>query len=86
MAQAPKSNSTWENLRPYVFGGISGMTATSVVHPMDNIKVRIQTLNETAGKSGPIKHSPRLLRTARWMIKHEGFFSLYKGIDAGITR
>ena len=31
----------WELACPFVFGGISGCTATSVIQPMDTLKVKI---------------------------------------------
>ena len=62
------------------------MTATTCVHPMDNIKVRIQTLNEKSGQLGLNKKSPTWLNTARYMLKNEGFKSFYKGVDAGLLR
>jgi hypothetical protein len=33
--------SVWDNAKPFVFGGISGCTATATIHPIDTVKVRI---------------------------------------------
>lgn len=58
-----------------------GMVATSIIQPMDMIKVRIQLSGEGAkGKAA----SPFAL--ASQLIKNEGFLSLYKGLSAGLLR
>lgn len=77
---------TWEKLRPFVFGGVSGMTATSVVQPIDNIKVRIQIFGETAGFNGGKPEMTNIFKTASKMIREEGVRSLYRGLDAGLLR
>ena len=59
----------------------SGMIATSIIQPMDMIKVRIQLAGEGAkGKAA----SP--FAVAGQLIKNEGFFALYKGLSAGLLR
>lgn len=37
-------------IQPFVIGGISGCTATSIIQPMDMIKVRIQIKSEELAK------------------------------------
>ena len=81
-----KKDTLWESLRPFVFAGISGLTATSCVQPIDNIKVRIQTLSEEAGKSGKQAEKTNIFKTGKYMIKNQGFLSIYKGLDAGLLR
>lgn len=57
------------------------MIATSIIQPMDMIKVRIQLAGEGAkGKAA----SP--FAVAGQLIKNEGFFALYKGLSAGLLR
>lgn len=31
----------WESAKPFVFGGLAGMMATSIIQPLDFFKVRI---------------------------------------------
>ena len=66
-------------LQPFASGGIAGSLATCVIQPIDMVKVRIQLAGETAGTKQP-------LVIARSIIAKEGFFSLYKGLDAAIVR
>lgn len=98
---------TWNAAKPFVNGGISGMCATSVIQPIDMVKVRLQL-----GATGtPVSGYPpsRLLLTrqersnrrpvaadvfpliiqmsiASSIIKQDGFFSLYRGLSAGLLR
>jgi len=39
-----------EVLKQLAFGGISGCTATTVIQPIDTIKVRIQVISEAIAK------------------------------------
>jgi len=66
-------------VQPFASGGIAGSLATCVIQPIDMVKVRIQLAGETAGTTKP-------LVIARSIIAKEGFFSLYKGLDAAIVR
>lgn len=34
------------SFKPFLFGGISGITATTLIQPIDTIKVRIQIISE----------------------------------------
>ena len=72
--------SLWDNVKPFVFGGVSGMTATSVIQPLDTIKVRIQLL----GEAGQKNISP--FTVARNILNNEGAFSFYKGLDSALFR
>eukprot|EP00899_Mesostigma_viride_P013004 jgi/Mesvir1/21704/Mv04123-RA.1 len=62
-------------IKPFLNGGVAGMAATCCIQPVDMVKVRIQL-----GAAG----SP--FSVAGSMIKQEGFFSLYKGLSAGLLR
>ena len=39
-----------DTIQPFVIGGLSGCMATSVIQPMDMIKVRIQIKSEELAK------------------------------------
>ncbi|KXS18187.1 2-oxoglutarate/malate translocator [Gonapodya prolifera JEL478] len=72
---------TWKAVQPYVFGGVSGMTATTIIQPIDMIKVRIQLAGE-GGKSA----NTNPIALFRQIVAKEGFFSLYRGLSAGLLR
>lgn len=67
---------------PFVNGGISGMVATSVIQPVDMIKVRIQLAGE--GTSGGPKASP--IAVARQIVASGKVLDLYTGLSAGLLR
>lgn len=66
---------------PFVIGGVSGCIATCCVQPIDMIKVRLQLAGEggATGTKSPFKVFSNV-------VKNEGALTLYKGLDAGITR
>lgn len=66
----------------FLFGGLSGMTATSVIQPIDTIKVRIQLAGEAAGKGA--SGSP--FKIASKILSQEGLSGFYKGIDSALFR
>ncbi|XP_026452895.1 mitochondrial dicarboxylate/tricarboxylate transporter DTC-like [Papaver somniferum] len=64
----------WQNVKPFINGGASGMLATCVIQPIDMIKVRIQ-LGQGSG-----------IHVARSMLREEGLGAFYKGLSAGLLR
>ncbi|KAF8822951.1 2-oxoglutarate/malate translocase OMT [Cardiosporidium cionae] len=87
-------NSFFQVIKPFVLGGLSGCFATTCIQPIDMIKVRLQLLGEAAVPSANLGSVPNLAPPPsrnpfvilRMFIKEEGFFSLYKGLDAGLLR
>ncbi|KAI9151641.1 nitrilase [Paramyrothecium foliicola] len=67
---------------PFINGGISGMVATSVIQPVDMIKVRIQLAGEGTA-AGP-KATP--LSVTRQIIASGKVLDLYTGLSAGLLR
>jgi len=66
--------------QPFFLGGLSGMTATCCIQPIDLIKTRIQAAGDTPG-------APKtLVSVARHVIKNEGFLAFYNGLNAGLLR
>uniref|UniRef100_T1J1Y2 Mitochondrial dicarboxylate carrier n=1 Tax=Strigamia maritima TaxID=126957 RepID=T1J1Y2_STRMM len=61
----------------WYFGGISGAGAACITHPLDLLKVHLQTQQE--GKLS-------LVRMTVHIVKKEGFFALYNGLTASILR
>jgi len=84
--QKPKNlqdrSAAWKRSRPFVLGGLAGSTATICVQPIDMVKVRIQLQGEGTGKG--VNRNP--FSIGRELIAKEGFFSLYRGLSAGIVR
>lgn len=67
---------------PFINGGMAGMVATSVIQPVDMIKVRIQLHGE--GTSGGPKATP--LSVTRQIIASGKVSDLYTGLSAGLLR
>ncbi|KAL1873106.1 hypothetical protein VTK73DRAFT_1111 [Phialemonium thermophilum] len=67
---------------PFINGGISGMVATSVIQPVDMIKVRIQLAGE--GKAGGPKPTP--ISVTREIVASGKVLDLYTGLSAGLLR
>lgn len=71
---------TWlDNAMPFIIGGVSGMTATAVIQPLDTVKVRIQISGEekvTGGSaSGPFA-------ITKDIYKKEGIRGFYQGYSS----
>lgn len=49
-ADQPKESVFMSLFKPFIVGSISGCLATSVIQPVDTVKVNIQSLKEAAGK------------------------------------
>ncbi|GAB7337898.1 hypothetical protein MBLNU457_4288t1 [Dothideomycetes sp. NU457] len=67
---------------PFVNGGVAGMVATTVIQPIDMIKVRLQLAGEGV-KTGP-KPSP--LSVTRELLAQGKVLDLYTGLSAGLLR
>jgi len=68
-------------LKPFMFGGLAGMTATSVIQPLDCCKVRLQLAGEgVKGASGSLP------KTFMSIVKNEGVMGLYAGYSAAMLR
>ena len=67
---------------PFINGGLSGMAATSIIQPVDMIKVRIQLAGE--GAAGVAKPTP--ISVARQIIASGNALTLYSGLSAGLLR
>lgn len=73
-------SSTWDIAKPFVFGCISGCTATSCIQPLDTIKVGIQIKSEMKGtaKAGEVVNTDALF-VAREIYREGGVKGFYKG-------
>ncbi|ORY05386.1 mitochondrial dicarboxylate transporter [Clohesyomyces aquaticus] len=67
---------------PFINGGLAGMTATTVIQPVDMIKVRLQLAGEGA-KTGP---KPTPISVVRDIMASGKAMDLYTGLSAGLLR
>lgn len=67
---------------PFINGGISGMVATTVIQPVDMVKVRIQLAGE--GTTGGPRPGP--FAVARQIVASGKVLDLYTGLSAGLLR
>ncbi|WPH02484.1 putative mitochondrial 2-oxoglutarate/malate carrier protein [Acrodontium crateriforme] len=67
---------------PFINGGLAGMAATTVIQPVDMIKVRLQLAGEGV-KTGP---KPTPLSVTREIIAAGKVMDLYTGLSAGLLR
>ncbi|EJD53188.1 putative 2-oxoglutarate/malate translocator [Auricularia subglabra TFB-10046 SS5] len=67
---------------PFINGGLAGMTATTIIQPIDMVKVRIQ-LAGAGSASGP---KPTPLSVTREILASGRFLDLYSGLSAGLAR
>ncbi|KAI1366897.1 mitochondrial carrier domain-containing protein [Xylaria arbuscula] len=67
---------------PFINGGISGMVATTVVQPIDMIKVRLQLAGEGVA-TGP---KPTPITVTREILAQGKVLDLYTGLSAGLLR
>ncbi|KAA8565699.1 hypothetical protein MFRU_006g02640 [Monilinia fructicola] len=67
---------------PFINGGLAGMTATTVIQPIDMIKVRLQLAGEgirTGPKANPLSVTREILASGKAL-------DLYTGLSAGLLR
>jgi len=67
---------------PFINGGTAGMVATTVIQPIDMIKVRLQLAGEGV-KTGP---KPTPLSVTREILAAGKVMDLYTGLSAGLLR
>ncbi|KIW48673.1 uncharacterized protein PV06_01241 [Exophiala oligosperma] len=66
---------------PFWFGGSAASMAACVTHPLDLVKVRLQT---AAGVPGSTQRS--MLETIAGIVRHEGIMGFYSGLSASVLR
>jgi solute carrier family 25 oxoglutarate transporter 11 len=67
---------------PFINGGAAGMVATTVIQPVDMIKVRLQLAGQGA-RTGP---KPTPLSVTREILASGKVLDLYTGLSAGLLR
>ncbi|KAL7633962.1 UNVERIFIED_CONTAM: hypothetical protein RMT77_015923 [Armadillidium vulgare] len=66
-----------QRLAKWYFGGVASCGAACFTHPLDTLKVHLQTQQET--KLGGVQMAMRVVKT-------QGFFALYNGLSASLLR
>eukprot|EP00002_Diphylleia_rotans_P005185 TRINITY_DN14304_c0_g1_i1.p1 TRINITY_DN14304_c0_g1~~TRINITY_DN14304_c0_g1_i1.p1 ORF type:complete len:305 (-),score=69.48 TRINITY_DN14304_c0_g1_i1:185-1099(-) len=72
----PKAIPMWKS---FIAGSAGGMSLVLAGHPLDTIKVRLQTMTVVPGQAPPYKGG---LDCAMQTIRREGPLGLYKGVTA----
>src|SRR5271156_5039974 len=67
---------------PFINGGLAGMVATTVIQPVDMIKVRLQLAGEGV-KTGP---KPTPISVTKEILAQGKVMDLYTGLSAGLLR
>ena len=73
LTKNPDRKSRW------YFGGLASMGAACCTHPLDLIKVHLQTSSNAGSKMGIWSQTVKIVRT-------DGFFGLYSGLSASLLR
>lgn len=79
----PAQSANFDNFLNFAVGGASGMASTTIIQPIDMIKVRIQVASEQLGKGGkvgPFKVVKDMMSSGK------GISQFYKGLDSALIR
>ena len=69
---------------PFAIGGVSGAVATSVIQPIDTLKVQVQVLSEQIGKTKT--NDLAISNIISKIHSSQGFQVLYRGLGSAIYR
>lgn len=83
---SPSEKATWRVSPSYAFlhfgtSGASVAAASTVTHPLDLLKVRLQM--QLVGQRGPLIGMGKLVSN---LVKNEGVMALYSGLSPGLVR
>jgi len=70
-------------------GGLSAMGAACFTHPLDLVKVHLQTQSETASSSSSSSSSskkPGMIQLGRRVVANDGILGLWNGLSASLFR
>lgn len=75
------SNNPELKVPKWYFGGLASAAAASCTHPLDLLKVHLQTTRIAA--DGP---APTLITSTASIVRHQGVLALYNGLSASMLR
>jgi len=64
MAAKQEQSGVWKAVKPYLNGGLSGMGATTVIQPIDMVKVRLQLGDKGSPVSQILFMEPSVISSA----------------------
>ncbi|TGZ81363.1 mitochondrial carrier [Ascodesmis nigricans] len=64
---------------PFWFGGSASCMAACITHPLDLVKVRLQTAAQSGAR-------PKMISTFSSILRNEGFLAIYSGLSASLLR
>ena len=70
-----------QRIGKWYFGGIASAGAACCTHPLDLLKVHLQTAGKVT--TGP---KPNLIRSTVNIVKGQGVLALYNGLSASLLR
>lgn len=72
----------------WYYGGIASAGAASCTHPLDLIKVHMQTSSKVtfSNVDGQAKPKMTMLSTTVSIVRHQGVLALYNGLSASLLR
>lgn len=70
-------------IKDFIAGGFGGVCLVTAGHPLDTIKVRLQTMPKPAPGQAPLYRGT--LDCAKQIVNKEGFLGLYRGMSAPIA-
>eukprot|EP01038_Epipyxis_sp_PR26KG_P004501 gene4501-6359_t len=86
MTTSTSQTSLSKQLQPFIVGGTCAMFASTIVHPIDLAKVRLQLIktlkSNGSAQSIPTSFSGILIH----MVKTQGITSIYSGLSAALMR
>lgn len=83
MSSENKNGNSSSPIKYFLSGGFGGVCTVLAGHPLDTIKVRLQTMPLPKAGEQPLYHGT--LDCAKKTIRQEGFRGLYRGMSAPIT-
>ena len=72
-----------EQIKDFTAGAVGGLLVVLSGHPLDTIKVRLQTMPTPA--PGQLPMFTGVFHCFKKTVKHEGFYGLYKGMSSRIV-
>lgn len=79
VAEKSSRDKFFDAIQPFWIGGLSGMIATSIIQPIDMIKVVIQLKSEANAQGGGQVQKANFMSAVRDINSKDGFKGFYRG-------